>query len=325
MASEVTYREAVREAIADEMRQDGRVLVMGEDIGRSGGPFKTTVGLYEEFGPQRVIDTPISETGFTGAALGMAVTGLRPVVEIMFADFLLVTMDQIVNSIAKYRYMSGGQTAVPVTIRAIGGAGLRFGSQHSATAESWLLPFAGLKIVCPSNPADAYALLRAAIRDDNPVIVIEHKALYGIRGLVNRDGQPDSPWKARVVRPGRHVTIVATLAMVGQALKAAEILSSQGIEAEVIDARVLRPFDLETVVQSVRKTKRLFLVAEEPPYGGWTGTVAMLVTQQAFDYLDSPPEAITLPDAPIPFSPVLEDACLPSPQAIADRVRAGIG
>jgi pyruvate/2-oxoglutarate/acetoin dehydrogenase E1 component len=325
MAVELTYREAVREALADALREDRRVLLMGEDVGRAGGSFKATVGLFEEFGPERVMDTPISETGFTGAALGMAITGLRPVVELMFADFMLVTMDQIVNSIAKYRYMSGGQTAVPITIRALGGAGLRFGSQHSATAESWLLPFPGLKVVCPASPADVYHLLRAAIADDDPVIVVEHKALYGIKGSVDKDAPPSDVWKARVLRAGTDATIVATLAMVQRSLQAAELLSRDGIEVEVVDARVLRPFDLDTVVDSVKRTKRLFLVAEESPYASWTGMVAMRVTQRAFDYIEAPPEDITPPEAPVPFSPVLEDAYLPSPEAIAQRVRESLG
>ncbi len=319
----ITYREAIRNALGDEMRNDDNVLMLGEDIGHSGGPFKTSVGLQDEFGVNRVMDTPISETGFTGAALGMAITGLRPVVEIMFADFLLVTMDQIINSIAKYRYMSGGQISVPMTIRAIGGAGLRFGSQHSATAESWLLPFVGLKVVCPSCPSDAYTLTRAAIRDDNPVVILEHKALYGVKGPMILQS-PDEVWKARVVRQGKHATIVATLAMVNQALKAAEILEQKGIEAEVVDLRVLRPLDVDTIVQSVKKTKRVFFVAEEPFYGGWTGSLGLLIIQQAFDFIDSPPEAITLPEAPVPFSPVLEDACLPSAELIADKILASL-
>lgn len=325
MARELTYREAIREALADAMRSDDRVLFMGEDVGRAGGSFKASVGLIDEFGSERVVDTPISETGFMGAALGMAITGLRPVVEIMFADFMLVTMDQIVNAMAKYRFMSGGQTAVPLTIRAVGGAGLRFGSQHSATAESWLLPFPGLKVVCPATPADAYALLRAAIVDDNPVVVIEHKALYGLKGSVETDMPTDDAWRARVAREGKDATIVATLAMLHRAEKAAEILAQEGIDAEVIDPRVLRPFDFSSVVQSVKKTKRLFMVAEESVYAGWTGTVGLRVMQEAFDYIDAPPEAITPPEAPPAFSPRLEDAYLPSPEEIAERVRRCIG
>ena len=325
MAKELTYREAIREALVDAMRADERVLFMGEDVGRAGGSFKASVGLIDEFGPARIVDTPISETGFTGAALGMAITGLRPVVEIMFADFMLVTMDQIINSMAKYRFMSGGQTTVPVTIRAVGGAGLRFGSQHSATAESWMLPFPGLKVVCPAAAPDAYTLLRAAISDDNPVVVIEHKALYGLKGPVETIAPGEDAWKARVVREGKDATIVATLAMLHRAEKAAEILEQEGIDAEVIDPRVLRPFDFGTVVQSVKKTKRLFMVAEESAYAGWTGTVGLRVTQEAFDYIDAPPEAITPPEAPPAFSPKLEDAYLPSPEEIAQRVRLGLG
>lgn len=317
----MTYREAIREALVDALREDSRVLTLGEDIGRAGGSFKATVGLYEEFGGNRVIDTPISETGFTGAALGMAITGLRPVVEIMFADFLLVTMDQVVNSIAKYRYTTGGQTAVPLVIRAVGGGGLHFGSQHSATGESWLIPFAGLKVVCPSNPADAYQFLRWAIRDNNPVVVIEHKALYDLKGPISRVASFASPRPA-VVRQGKDVTVVASLAMVSLALQAANLLDKQAIDAEVIDIRILRPINVEPIVASVRKTNQLVLVAEEPTVGGWMGTVATEVVSRAFDYIDRPPVVVGLPDTPIPFSP--EELAIPSAEVIASRIKQAL-
>lgn len=320
--AQLTYREAIRQALAEEMRRDPRVILMGEDIGEPGGVFKVTEGLYAEFGPTRVIDTPIAENGFVGVAFGMAITGLRPVVEIMFADFLGVAMDQIVNSIAKHRYMSGGQASVPLVIRAVGGGGIRFGSQHSQTGESWLRVFPGLKIAAASSPGSAYALLKAAIRDDNPVIFIEHKALYGMKGLVATGGHVPPLGKAAVVREGRDVTIVASLMMVDRSLEAAEILSSRdGIEAEVVDVRMLRPLDVETICSSARKTGRLVTVEEQPVEGGWGGDVAACVAERAFDHLKVAPRRVGLPDAPLPFSPVLEDAAIPGPDAITNTVR----
>ena len=239
---EITYREAIVAALQEEMRRDPKTLVMGEDIGPSGGPFKTCQGLFEEFGHARVRDTPIAETGFVGAALGLAITGYRPIVEIMFADFLGVCFDQIVNGIAKHRFMSGGQFAVPVTIRAIGGAGLRFGPQHSTTAESWFMSVPGLKIVCPSSPAEAYGMLKSAIRDDDPVLVLEHKALLSSKGQVPVGSENGKSLSGpRILRPGRDVTVVASLAMVHRALGAAEKLAAEGIEAEVIDIRAPAP------------------------------------------------------------------------------------
>lgn len=314
-----TYREAVREALIEEMRTDPTVLLLGEDIGHAGGPFKVTEGLIDLFGARRVLDTPIAETGFTGAALGMAVTGLRPVAEVMFADFLAVCMDQIVNSMAKYRLMSGGQTAVPLVIRTAGGAGARFAAQHSQSGESWLLQFPGLKIACPSNPHEAYHLTRAAIRDNNPVVLYEHKYLYAQKGPVDVAATHDQALgKAKVCREGRHVTIAATLAMVGKALEAAERLQRMGIEAEVIDLRCLRPLDRATIVNSVKKTNNLITVEETCSLGGWGGEVVSVVVDRAFDYPDSPPQRITLPDVPLSFSPVLEDAAIPTAEAIAE-------
>jgi acetoin:2,6-dichlorophenolindophenol oxidoreductase subunit beta len=317
-----TYREAIRNALADEMRDDPTVVLLGEDIGHAGGVFKVCEGLYDEFGGNRVIDTPISETAFTGAAIGMAITGLRPVVEIMFADFMAVCFDQLVNSMAKYRYMSGGQTAVPMVVRTAGGGGIRFAAQHSQTGETWLLQFPGLKIVCPSSPHDAYHLTRAAIRDDNPVVIIEHKALYAHKGEVELGSSRDQIiGKANICRKGSDVTLVATLAMVNKALEAAEALSKEGIEAEVIDLRSLRPLDTDTVIQSVKKTCNLITIEENHAIGGWGSEVVSRVVEEAFDYLDSPPQRITLPDAPIPFSPVLEDAVIPSVEKIIQTVK----
>ena len=319
---EMTYREAIRIALAEEMRRDPRVVLLGEDIGAAGGVFKTTEGLIEEFGEQRVMDMPIAESGFVGAALGMAVTGMRPVVEIMFSDFLGVCFDQIANSIAKYRYLSAGEVSVPLVIRTIGGGGVSFGPQHSQTGESWLLPFPGLKIVAASNPADAYAMLKAAIRDENPVLFIEHKALYGMKGPVHRSEEVPSLGTASVIREGHDVTIVASLLMVRAALEAAEILAADGISMEVIDIRSLRPMDVETIVTSVKKTGRLITVEEQPILGGWGSHVISEVVGACFDDLDAPPQRIGLPDAPVPFSPVLERAAIPNSETIANSVRA---
>jgi pyruvate dehydrogenase E1 component beta subunit len=319
---EITYREAIVAALQEEMRRDPTTLLMGEDIGESGGPFKTCNGLYQEFGPARVRDTPIAETGFVGAALGLALTGYRPIVEIMFADFLGVCYDQIVNGIAKHRFMSGGRVKVPVVIRALGGAGLRFAAQHSQTAESWMLAVPGLKIVCPSNPGEAYGMLKAAIRDDDPVLVLEHKALLTMKGPVplGSDGA-SMPTGPRILREGSDVTIVASLAMVGKALAAAEQLHSEGVEAEVIDIQVLRPWNVGPISESVRRTNILVTVEEQSPTGGWSSDVVADVVSQAFDYLDAPPRRVTLPDFPVPYSPELEDIFIPSPDAIASAVR----
>lgn len=317
-----TYREAIRQALIDEMKNDPTVLLLGEDIGHAGGPFKATEGLLEQFGAMRVMDTPIAETAILGTALGMAITGLRPVAEIMFADFLAVCMDQIVNSMAKYRFMCGGQTAVPVVIRTAGGGGLRFGSQHSQTGESWLLQFPGVKIVVPGDAHEAYHLMRAAIRDDNPVIVFEHKALYAQKGQVDLSKTGDQTiGKAKVVRTGGDVTIVASLAMVGKALEAAHTLEQQGIRAEVIDIRSLRPLDTDTVATSVRKTCNLLVVEEEHAMGGWGAEVVARIVDEAFDYFDSPPQRLTLPDAPLAYSPPLEDAAIPSAGRIVHAVK----
>jgi acetoin:2,6-dichlorophenolindophenol oxidoreductase subunit beta len=280
----VTYREAISRAMGDEMRIDPRVLILGEDIGESEGPMKTTMGLHREFGEARVRDTPIAEQAFVGAALGLAVTGYRPIVEIMFADFLGVCFDQIVNGIAKHRFMSGGRMQVPLVIRAIGGGGLRFGPQHSATCESWMLNIPGLRIVAPSSPQEAYGMIRAAVRDPDPVLILEHKALLGTKGPVVF-GEPgvrnlDLPL---VMRNGDSVTIVASLAMVPRALEAAERLAALGISAEIIDIRVLRPFSAAPIVASVRKTSRLLTVEEQGVHGGWGSSVVAAIVEQACD------------------------------------------
>lgn len=320
---EMTYREAILAALTEEMRRDPKVMIMGEDIGPSGGPFKTCQGLYEEFGAMRVRDTPIAETGFVGAALGLALTGYRPIAEIMFADFLGVCFDQIVNGIAKHRFMSGAQSTVPVVIRAIGGGSLRFGAQHSQTAESWMLSVPGLKIVCPSTPAEAYGMLKSAIRDDNPVLILEHKALLSAKGPVDLGPDHLAPLTGpKVVRPGKDATIVASLLMMGRALAAADKLAGEGIEAEVIDIRSLRPMVIGPIADSVRRTNILVTVEEQAQVGGWGAEVVAQTVSEAFDYLDAPPARVTLPDYPVPYSPQLEDATLPTPERIAATVKS---
>ncbi len=320
---DITYREAIVFALQEEMRRDPTTLIMGEDIGESEGPFKTCQGLMAEFGSARVRDTPIAETGFVGACLGLSLTGYRPIAEIMFADFLGVAFDQIVNGIAKHRFMSGGKVKTPIVIRAIGGAGLRFGAQHSQTAESWMLSVPGLKIICPSNPEQAYLMLKAAIRDDNPVLVLEHKALLSMKGPVpvgtEEVAMPTGP---KILREGSDVTIVGSLAMVGRSLAAADLLAAEGVSAEVIDIQVLRPLDVTVIAESVKRTNNLIVVEEQAPTGGWSSDVVADVLTQAFDYLDSPPARITLPDHPLPYSPGLEDAMLPSPETIAATAKS---
>ena len=321
----VSYREAISRAVGDEMRADARVLILGEDIGESEGPLKTTLGLYKEFGAARVRDTPIAEEAFVGAALGLAVTGYRPVVEIMFADFLGVCFDQIANSIAKHNFMSGRRMHVPLVIRAIGGGTLRFGPQHSQTCESWFMNVPGLRIVVPSTPGEAYGMIRAAIRDPDPVLVLEHKGLLATKGSVTFGEQGirdlDRP---QVVRAGKDLTIVASLAMVPRALQAAARLEDLEVSAEVIDLRVIRPFAPATIIESVKKTSRLMTVEEQAVTGGWGGDVLAATVEQAFDYLDAPPMRLGLPELPLPYSPPLEDLCIPSVDRIVEAARAQV-
>jgi pyruvate/2-oxoglutarate/acetoin dehydrogenase E1 component len=319
-----TYREAIRLALADAMRSDRRVILLGEDIGVAGGVFKVTEGLIDEFTSDRVIDTPISETGFVGAAIGMALAGFRPVVELMFADFAAVAWDQIVNQAAKYRYLSAGQMHIPLVIRCCGGAGGRFAAQHSQTTESWFACVPGLKVVAASNPQDAYSLTRAAIADDGPVVVIEHKALYTMEGPLSPTEKLLPLGTARSARSGRDATVVASLAMVPRAVTAGDALASEEISVEVIDLRSVRPLDIETIVGSVQRTGRLVTVEEQPVDGGWGSQVVASVVERCFDRLLSPPARLGTPDAPIGFSPVLEDAALPSVAAITATVRAAV-
>lgn len=321
---ELTYRDAINAALDDAMAEDDAVLLMGEDVSAEGGVFKTNTGLVEKYGPERVRNTPICENGFLGVALGMSLVGLRPVVEFMFADFLPTAGDAIVNQLPKYRYMSGGQTAVPVTIRSISGATGRFGTQHSATGESWFMHLPGLRVVTASSAGSAYSLLRAAINDPNPVLFFEHKGLYGRKGPVRR-GEIGEVGKAAVVRQGSDVTIVATLLMAERSLAAADQLAAAGIEAEVIDLRWLRPLDLPTVRTSVEKTGRLVVVEEQVHAAGWGATVISELTIGGVRWA-STPRRLSLPDdLPIPYTPSLEDEVLPSVEGIVEAARASVG
>jgi pyruvate/2-oxoglutarate/acetoin dehydrogenase E1 component len=316
----MSYRDAVIAALVDEMTADGDVYLLGEDVASAGGVFKTSEGLDATF-PGRVIDTPICENGFAGVALGMAVTGLRPVVEIMFSDFLPTAADALVNEIPKFRYMSGGQCEVPLTIRSIGGGSGRFGTQHSATAESSYLQSPGLYVCAAGTPGGAYSLLRAAIRERNPVLVFEHKALYGRKGDVRR-GLVADIGRAEIVRPGTDLTILSTLLMTDRSLAAAQELAVEGVDVEVIDMRWLRPLDLETVRESIGRTGRLLIVSEELHTASWGATVISRMTIEGHRW-QQPPQVLCLPeDILLPYSPPLEDQLIPSVQAIAERARS---
>jgi len=323
-STELTYREAINAALDDAMAADAAVLLMGEDVGADGGVFKTNIGLVEKYGLERVRTTPICENGFLGVALGMSLVGMRPVVEIMFADFLPSAGDAIVNQLPKYRYMSGGQTSVPLTVRVISGATGRFGTQHSATGESWYMHLPGLRVVTASSPGSAYELLRAAMADDNPVLFHEHKGLYARKGPVRR-GATAALGKAEVLRTGLDVTIVATLLMVERALQAADELEAIGIDSEVIDLRWVRPLDLPTVRSSVEKTGRLLIVEEQVHAAGWGATIISELTIGGVAWA-SAPRRVSLPDdLPIPYTPPLEDEVIPSVERIVASARASVG
>lgn len=317
----LTYREAIREALREEMRRDERVFLLGEDIGVYGGIFAVTQGLLDEFGEERVRDTPISEAAIAGAAIGAAMVGMRPVAEIMFVDFTTIALDQIVNQAAKMRYMTGGKAKVPVVIRTTTGTGRRAAAQHSQSLEAWHAHVPGLKVVMPSTAADAKGLLKSAIRDDNPVIFIEHKLLYAQKGEVPEGEFLVPLGKADVKRQGSDVTVVATSLMVSRTLEAAERLAAEGISVEVIDPRTLRPLDIETICASLEKTGRLVIVHEACKFGGFGAEIAAQVMENAFFSLDAPPVRVCGADVPIPFSPVLEDAVVPSVEQIMEAVR----
>jgi len=314
----LAFRTAIRDALDEALAADERVILFGEDVAVAGGVFATTTGLYEKYGPERVFDTPISELALAGAAFGSAVTGLRPVVEIMFGDFLTLAMDSLVNQSTKYWFLTQEQVSVPLVIRSVVGAGGRFGAIHSQMPVSWFMGVPGLKIVCPSTPADAKALLKAAICDDNPVLFFEHKRLYTLEGEV--DGAEGRLGEAAVVREGSDLTLVTAMKSVHDSLEAAEALERDRVSVEVIDLRTLRPLDVDTILASVRKTNRIVAVEEGPLTGGWAGEVLACVTEQALGYLDDA-WRIATPNTPIPYSPPLEDAFLPAPERMAAEIR----
>ncbi len=316
-----TYLQALNEALRQEMERDPEVFILGEDVGQFGGCFGVTQGLFEIFGESRVRDTPITESAIVGAATGAAAMGMRPVCEIMFVDFIGVALDQLYNQAAKMRFMFGGKAKIPMVLRAPQGAGIGAAAQHSQSLEAWFAHVPGLKVVMPSTPYDAKGLLIAAIRDDNPVVFLEHKLLYGIEGEVPDDSYTVELGKAKVQREGQDVTIVATAAMVHTALEAAEKLAGDGISAEVIDPRSLTPLDTDTIIESVKKTHGLLIVHEAVKKGGVGGEIAAQVAEQAFDYLDAPIVRIGAPFTPVPFSPPLEKAFIPGVGAVVDAVR----
>jgi pyruvate/2-oxoglutarate/acetoin dehydrogenase E1 component len=322
MVREITYREALNEALHEEMARDKRVVVIGEDVGKYGGPFQITRGLYERFGEQRVKDTPISESGFTSIGVGAAITGLRPVIEILYVDFAALAMDQIVNQAAKIRYMFGGKANASMVLRAQGGGGRGNAAQHSQSLEMWFVHTPGLVVIQPSTPYDAKGLLKSAIRDENPVIFLEHKLLYGEKGPVPEEEYLLPIGKADIKRPGRHVTILAHSRMVLFALAAAEKLAEEDIEAEIIDPRTLKPLDVSTILESVRKTGRLVVVSEGVCTGGFASEVAAVIQEQAYDYLDAPVYRVTTEDVPIPYAGVLELEALPKEEDIIRAVHA---
>ena len=333
--AKVRMLEAIRAAIREEMLRDERVFCIGEDIGIPrgfGGAFQVTLGLSDEFGHERILDTPISEAGLTGAAIGAAMMGLRPIADLQYCDFIFCAMDQLVNQLAKLHYMSGGSVKVPMVMRAPVGATSR-GAQHGQSVESYFMHVPGLKIACPGTPYDAKGLLKTAVRDDDPVLFFEHKKLYGsggarkVEGAIDASGDvPDDEYlipfgEAAVRRPGKDVTIVADLLMVYEALAAAEKLAKEGVECEVIDPRTLVPFDYQTLYGSVRKTGRLVIVHEDTFSLGWGAEIAARVSRDCFDYLDAPVERVTAPDTPVPFSPPMERFYVPDAARIAGAVR----
>jgi pyruvate dehydrogenase E1 component beta subunit len=321
MADLTTYREAVAEGIAREMRRDPAVVCLGEDIGAAEGVFKTTAGLFTEFGPQRVWDTPISEQAIVGAALGAAMTGLRPVAEIMFSDFLACCYDYLANEIPKMRYMTGGQVSAPLVVRTANGGGLGFGAQHSQAVENWVFAVPGLKIVAPSTPADVVGLMASAIRSDDPVVFFEHKGLFASKGMPAPPGHVVPLGQAATVRAGDDVTVVALASTVPTALAAADRLAGEGISTEVIDLRCLVPLDARCVLESVRRTSRLVVVEENPYQGGWGGTVASIVADEGFEALDAPIRRVAAECVPLPFADALEDEVIPTADKVVEAVR----
>jgi pyruvate/2-oxoglutarate/acetoin dehydrogenase E1 component len=322
MAELITYRDAVSEGIAREMRRDPSVVCIGEDIGAAGGVFKTAQGLFDEFGASRVWDTPISEQAIVGAAMGAAMTGVRPVAEIMFSDFLACCWDFIANEMPKVRYMTGGQVKVPLVVRTANGGGLGFGAQHSQAVENWALTVPGLVIVAPSTPADVVGLMASAIRSDDPVLFFEHKALFATKGEPAPEGHVVPFGQANVARIGSDITLVGLAWSMPIVLEAAEMLATQGISAEVIDLRTLVPLDVATVLASVAKTSRILIVEENPYQGGWGGTLASIVADEGFYDLDAPVKRLASACVPLPFATHLEDQVLPSVAAAVQTAAA---
>ncbi len=323
--AELTYRNAVAHGIAQEMRRDPSLVMLGEDIAGAGGVFKTTVGLLDEFGPDRVRDTPISEQAILGAAMGAAMTGIPVIAEIMFSDFLAVCFDLLANEMAKARYMTAGQMSVPVVVRTANGGGSRFGAQHSQSVENWAMMIPGLKVVAPSTPTDVVGLMAAAVRDPDPVVFFEHKSLMATKEEVPDTEVVDQLGKAKVLREGTDCTIAALALMVPRALEAADRLASKGISAEVIDVRSLVPLDTQAILGSVTKTSRLFTVEENPRLCGWGAEVASIVADEAFWDLDGPIVRITTPHIPLPAAEALEDMAIPSVESIYDTVLEAMG
>ncbi|MEK7783233.1 MAG: alpha-ketoacid dehydrogenase subunit beta [Candidatus Binatota bacterium] len=322
---EITFAQAIKEALAEEMRRDPSVFIIGEDVAEAGTPFKVLSGLVDEFGPGRVIDSPISEAGITGLGVGAAMTGMRPVVDIMFGDFVTLTMDQMVNQAAKIHYMSGGKLKVPMVLRTTLGATRRSAAQHSQSLHAWFSHVPGLKVVLPSTPYDAKGLLKTAIRDDNPVVFFEDKLMYQLKGQVP-EGEYAIPFGvADIKRAGTDITIVATSSMVHVALSAAERLIQAGISAEVIDVRTTAPLDKRTIIESAKKTSRAIVVDEGYEGYGVTAEIASVIAEGAFYYLDAPVRRMGAMDVPVPFSPVLEDQTVPTPESVTEMAKTLCG
>ena len=323
--AEQFYREAIRDALAEEMRRDPRVFVMGEDVAIYGGAYGATKGLYEEFGEERVRDTAISEEAIAGAAVGASMAGMRPVAEIMYFDFMTIAMDQFVNQAGKNRYMFGGKTTVPMVLRTEGGAGRCIAAQHSQSLEAWFCHAPGVFVVMPATPADAKGLLKTCIRDDNPILFVEHKMLYGTKGDVPDEEYTVPLGKAAVRREGKDITLIGYSRMALRAEEAGEKLAEDGIDAEVIDLRCLKPLDTRCLIESVRKTGRVLLASEAPQNSNFVCEVAMRINEHAFDYLDAPVVRVCAADVPIPMSPTLEDAAIPTTERIVEAARRLVG
>ena len=324
-ARELTFGQAIKEALAEEMRRDPRIFIIGEDVAEAGTVFKVLAGLVDEFGPERVIDSPISEAGITGLGVGAAMTGMRPVVDLMFGDFMALAMDQIANQAAKVHYMSGGKLRVPMVIRTTLGASRRSAAQHSQSLYAWVAHVPGLKVVLPSTPADAKGLLKSAIRDENPVLFFEDKMMYQVKGSVPEGDYTIPLGVADTKRPGSDITLVATSSMVQVALAAATQLDASGISAEVVDPRTLFPLDAEALVASVRRTGRAIVVDEGYERYGITAEIASVIADGAFDYLDAPVKRLGALNVPVPFSPTLEDQTVPTPERLTALARSLCG